>query len=876
MKVVKDAAIVIAAAALVATGVGVAGGFTLGMAFGAAADTIGGVVGLSAGLSEAIVTGAVLTTGLGVLQSILPKPNQGGDQTKWKADPFAGVPYAMGRTLASGNIVGKRGSGGNNTYEQFTTIVSLGPIKAFEASFANRTTLTFDGSGDVSSDFYHNRIWQRTQLGACPEALALTPGAGTYPGWTGTSKLSGLAATLVSMKYDASGKNTMTTEPQMGWIVQGVYVYDPRLDSTYPGGVGTCRALDESTYVWSEDPHLHGLTIALGRYQNGKRVFGIGAAVAQIDIASFVEGANLNDARGWKVGGQIVSRPDTPWNNLKTVLQAGGAQPVLVGGKISCINRAPRVSLATIARGDIVGDCSFSGTQPRRSRINGVLPMYRSEAHDWQMVSADPVIVPDYVAIDGDERTQEIQYQLVQQVDQAAQLAAYDVCDAREAGPGTVPLKPWWLNYRVGDCVTFNPEDGWSVKVIITGRSIDAQTGIVTYTIRSETDGKHAFALGQTGVAPPTASITYDTGVVAPGADSWTLAGASLSSSGGSVPALEVDGAIDNTNASAVLFELRPHIDGQDDDAGWEMVATETPGVTRKVITSVSPSTSYDVAVSYVVRGVIGDRLVLGPAVAGDLRTADTISTMIRNSYIKCATSPLVAADAGDGTGTITIADTTWDYPGAAAEVSRTGGTLTGIDLATRYYVYFDDPTLLEETPTYIATTSLAEASNSTSTPYRHNVGSVDVPAAGGGSTPGGGDAGGGSACPSPAMYLLAKGRGKVRAGALTTADYVWARHEITGVWDWYQISAIGPVTGPMYRATIGGQVYEATGSHLWELPGDRAWRQMAGIRGAQSIGDGDAVAIEVTDAHTYLLFASADDPVGVLSHNKLMNPIGD
>ena len=158
-----------------------------------------------------------------------------------------------------------------------------------------------------------------------------------------------------------------------------------------------------------------------------------------VDVASFVEGANLNDARGWRIGGQVYTRPDTPWNSLKAMLQAGGAVPVLIGGVITAINRAPRVSLATIGPGDIAGEISFSGTQPRRSRINGIIPSYRSEAHDWEVVPAQLVQVPEYVAIDGGERTKEVTYTLVQRVNQAAQLAKYDICDAREAGPVNLP-----------------------------------------------------------------------------------------------------------------------------------------------------------------------------------------------------------------------------------------------------------------------------------------------------------------------------------------------------------------------------------------------------------------------------------------------------
>jgi len=855
-KVLKIAALVVGAVALAFTGIGLAIGMPLSsvLSFG---------IGVSAGTLFAVSAGLYVASAL-----LTPKPSQGGSQTKWKADPYAGLPYVMGRTLISGNIVYRRGHGDNNKYETFVTVLGIGPFQSIDATFMNRTTVGFVGGNAILT--YHNQIYQVTQLGACPEFSALAPPIGSPPGWTSAHKLSGLAAAMNTFVYDSKSKNGLTAEPQPGWIVKGALVYDPRLDSTYPGGSGTCRAGVESTYVWSENPHLHGLTWALGRWQNGVRVAGIGAPIASIDVASFVEGANLNDARGWKIGGQVTTRPDTPWNSLKSMLQAGGAQPVLVGGVISCVNRAPRVSLATISREDIVGECSFAGTQPRRSRINTVIPNYRSEAHDWEVVAAAAVSVADYVAMDGDERTKEINYSLVQQVDQAAQLAAYDICDAREAGPGSMPLKPVWMNYRIGDCVTFEPEDGFVLKVVITGRNMDPQTGTVTFTVISETDGKHAFALGLTGSAPPTASLAYDDSVAAPGSGDWSLSGATLSSDGGSIPALTISGTVANPSADAVLFDHRAYVAGAGVDDNWIGDGMDTSHLVQKVVTAVAPGTQYEVSIRYRVRGVLGDRLILGPVVAGSLETIGQTSSRIRLGIVKCSTDLLVGADAGGGFGKITVADHSWDYPGTDVDVDRAGAVITGLTLGTRYYVYFDDETLGDPAPTYYATTSLANASNTSSAPYRHFLGFVDVPISGGGSTPGGGGGGGGG-CPALDMYVVTQHAGAKSVADLAVDDMVWARHELTGIWGWYRVSAISTIDSQLYSAEINGSTYRTSADHLWDR--NDAWRMMASLPNAEAIGAGQVRVITVEDAHTYMLLPSADATLGVLSHNKVMDP---
>lgn len=694
MKALRTAVIIVGAAALAAAtagvGLGVAAGASASFSFAATASTLG--------ISTTLLAGGALTGAAVLAQALTPVPSAGGSQTKWKADPYAGIPYVIGRTLVAGDIRAKRGSGGSNPYEHFVTVLSLGPIAGIDTAFANKTTLNFPGGvTGTPSGFYFERIWQAVQLGRTPEPAAMQPLVGTFPDWTPAHKLSGYAATLVTMLYDAKGKNTLTTEPAMSWIIRGVLVYDPRLDSTYPGGNGPCRALDESTYVYSEDPHLHGLTWALGRHQNGRRVAGIGAAIAQIDVASFVEGANLNDARGWKVGGQITTRPDTPWNSLKSILQAGGATPVFAGGIISCINRAPRVSLATITRDDIVGDCSFTGTQPRRTRINGMVPSYRSEAHDWQMIPAKGVLVGDWVAQDGGERVKEQSFPLVQDVDQVTQLATYEVADAREAGPGSIPLKPWWLNYRLGDCVTFSPEDGWTVKIMIMGRDLDAQTGTVTYTVRTETDSKHAFALGQTGVAPPTANIVYDTAVPAPAADDWDLVGATLSAGGGSIPALVVTGAVGNSSADAVLFEQRPHSAGQSSSANWSSTSIEPPDTIRKEFGTVTPNTQYEVGVRYRVRGVTSDRLILGPVTAGSFESA-------RGAYRVTSLDPQFPVSSDDESISIVESAAVYENIGLALPA----GDITGLAEATSYALFWNLTTGAYEVEAYPAAIRMA------------------------------------------------------------------------------------------------------------------------------------------------------------------------
>lgn len=119
------------------------------------------------------------------------------------------------------------------------------------------------------------------------------------------------------------------------------------------------------------------------------------------------------------------------------------------------------------------------------------------------------------------------------------------------------------------------------------------------------------------------------------------------------------------------------------------------------------------------------------------------IESVIRTAAIKnprdvldAPRALLMATDAG-ATATISVARHDWDYVKEATDLTREAGSITGLAFATEYYVYFDDATLADATPTYIATTDLANAQNSTADPDRHALGKITTPADGAGDTSG-------------------------------------------------------------------------------------------------------------------------------------------
>lgn len=627
----RKAALVVGAVALVAA--------TAGAAAPLLAPGMAGTAGI-AGVSAATLTAIGTYGGLaaGVLTAIstatAPGMSSQGSQTSFTTNPQSGLPYAMGRTRMSGlRIYAKTNTRPGytkfNDLLWFGALLSIGgAIGGIEKFTADNEIVTFDASGNAIGD-YHDYQAQRIHLGGQQtSALDLTLGGGSAPGWTTAHKLSGITHAMWCLRYNKQGEMYGAGAPEPAWIGNWVKVYDPRLDSTYPGGSGSCRALVESTYVWSDNPGLHALTWALGRWQNGKRTCGIGAPVANIRVAEFVECANVCEANGWKVGG-VEWTTDSKWDSFKRILQAGGAQPTQTGAMIGCLVSTPRTAIATIESRHLLDSLSIAATKSRRDRFNSVIPRYVDEDSDWSVISGTAITVSDYVTADKGQRTKEIDYPLVQvfsgdEATQPGQLAAYDIVNSREAGPINFTTGPEWIGLKTGDVILLNvPEEGLvNQPVLITRRAPDPSTGKVSFSAQTETYAKHAYALGQSTTPPAPFSLTApDLKPPAPDVANWAAAG---TVTGEGLPAIVVTGNSEMPSADAVLIDYKLPA-----DATWTRSAILSANEpVRHVIAPLQSETAYQTRVGYRVEQIDGEFTILAAVTTGTGKLTDISDTL--------------------------------------------------------------------------------------------------------------------------------------------------------------------------------------------------------------------------------------------------------
>ncbi|MRL69911.1 hypothetical protein [Brevundimonas sp. SPF441] len=666
-------------------------------AAGASAAASAGIGATLTSIAGNVLMNVAISAAMSIFQ---PQVGVAGRTFEWTLDPDGPIPFAAGRIGVPGSAVYRKTFGPDLMYYGIPSVLSgAGPIDGFEGFMADDETVTFDGSGKAVSSQYAGELWYKTKLGTQPDTAITSPtglkNGATLPGWTSAHRLSGLASYMIVMGENSKGTAFPTGEIKPIITFRGLKVYDPRKDSTYPGGSGAHRLADPATWTYSANPILWALKWTLGLWAgpNGKgapqvdyQVGGIGAKLSGIDIPAFVAAANVADANGWTCAAYPTT-DDDKHQVLTGFLQAGGAIYAQRAGKISCIQRAaPRTSIVTISAYDTAGPLEIDTAASRIDRINTLRPRFWSEPHRWQMTALDQEVTAQaYRDEDGGIRPSGIDYPYVTNARQAGQLAALQIANTREGIAGVIPLKPHLQRIRPGDAFTIT-EAGFvlnGLKCLCLNTDYDPATGVVRVSFVSETDAKYPFALGQNPTPPTPQVLTpVDPRYVSPPAiGDWTLAAETLVENGSSIPIIAFTGACENATAESVIFEFRP-VD--DPPRLWAGAGVEGPAVERKEVGGpITQGTAYEGAVSYRRGNNVSDRLVLGPVTVGSYAVSP--GPAARRLVSQSIDYPFTSDGAS-----ITIASAfTGVVEGSGETVSFPTGLVTGLANSTQYGVFW-------------------------------------------------------------------------------------------------------------------------------------------------------------------------------------------
>jgi hypothetical protein len=314
--------------------------------------------------------------------------------------------------------------------------------------------------------------------------------------------------------------------------------------------------------------------------------------------------------------------------------------------------------VATFTDADLVTGSQVSWnhrilSESNPEKVNTVVVRYVEPDQKWNDHAAPVLRVDADIIADGKPREASMTTRLIRYQAQALRVGEINRRLGRLWGRASVQLGPRFCELEDGDLVQWqSARYGFTITFRIEAYAIDEKFHI-KLTLREIAGSVYAddasFPHDQS--QPIRAPLPTPTG--APGGGDWTLTAVTLDSSGASVPALELTGATPaDENAEAIIVEywLSDGITDPTDDPdsiAWTMVGRYAPSTTKIDLTGLTGNATYYVAISYVVSGSTGDRLVLGPETVADLDVSGqvpsldlTVETVTATTYTIAATVP--------------------------------------------------------------------------------------------------------------------------------------------------------------------------------------------------------------------------------------------
>lgn len=295
----------------------------------------------------------------------------------------------------------------------------------------------------------------------------------TNGGWANTVTCAGVA--VVWVMYRANPDMFPGGRPQLSFVVRGKRCYDPRFDSTVPGGFGPQRWTDPSTWVWTDNPAVCHYNYMRGVYacdrvnEPGQLLIGRGLSATEAPPERVAYAANLCDElvalkaggteKRYRCGGVI--RANEPFGAVAEMFEAAmGGLIVQRQGGVEIEPGHAKTPVLTFIDDDLIDGepVSFSRITPRSDKVNSVAARYVEPGQAWADHAAPVRRSLVDIAGDGVLREDTLPLVLVQSGTQAQRCAEIRRRAARLPRRATVTLGPHFGRVEDGDWVAWQSD----------------------------------------------------------------------------------------------------------------------------------------------------------------------------------------------------------------------------------------------------------------------------------------------------------------------------------------------------------------------------------------------------------------------------------
>ncbi len=524
-KALKIAGAVVAVAGLAIITGGLAAGaslsFIMSAGFGVGSLTVGGLIAVSAALNTA---GSLLS----------PKPKApatseaNANRLTVSMDLRAFRKTVLGSTAFATDLRDQEWSADQSILHRFVVCASHRVRAIREIWFDDK--LAWTATGGVQAPYVGYLDVTPVLEGSAANAINIGSRMGASRRFTGCA--------YVYFRYKLTGNGKKAESPfassipsRVTIVGDGALFYDPRLDSTVPGGSGPMRADDQRTWAWSpsfcRNPALGMLFYLLGwRIQNPatgewKLAIGKGIPASRIDLPSFITAANLCEEPVTRADGTVEPRyradgiysegddPSLVLDNLKAAMNA-----VLddADGKIriTVLHNDLAAPIGDLTTADVLGEFTWLQTPPLTDSINVIRGGYidPSPTSLYQLVDLPEVSIP---SPDGIDRPQTVNLALVQSPGQGQRLFKLRLGRAQYGGTYTAVFQATAWKYQKGDVIrfTFAPL-GWDKKLFRIADVATQVDGTVPMMLREEHPAIYAAYSDERAAITAAAPTSYD------------------------------------------------------------------------------------------------------------------------------------------------------------------------------------------------------------------------------------------------------------------------------------------------------------------------------------------------------------------------------
>ena len=350
--------------------------------------------------------------------------------------------------------------------------------------------------------------------------------------WGSSRRLTGCA--YVHLRIKRTGNSKKAESPLVNGlpsrvtvIGDGALLYDPRKDSTVPGGSGSHRATDQATwgaYTNADDtdnPVLQLLWWLLGWEINNKLSVGCGVPYTRIDMPSFITAANICDENvTLAIGGTqkryrtsgTASDSDDRMEIINNLLASMNGTLRDNGGKLTVT--AMKNDLAdyvlTFNEADMIGGFDWQQTRGLTENYNVVRGRYVDPSNNslYQMVDYPEV---GFASPDGIERVMSLDLPYIEDGRRAQRIAKQVLQRNQYRGMFSTTFNAKALGCQVGDVVPVNLEAlGWSNKLFRVVSQEIRFDGQVPMALVEENAAIYAWDAEDSAPITPTAPTIYN------------------------------------------------------------------------------------------------------------------------------------------------------------------------------------------------------------------------------------------------------------------------------------------------------------------------------------------------------------------------------